>query len=290
MSLTISREAFVIRKHFDDVPAQYQTYQLARIYIGTGKCSLKGIPERFIDDDLRLLAVEMAQSAAYAGLAKESLMAIKPSDTERYEELALASIRYDDSNVRYVDSTVMGNEFMKKALAVNGDALLAFLRDAAHMGRIDLTQELIDLAISNSATYFKFDAFPLDQYRVEAVSQCIKSQKFNLRDLLKVGHFQTLVEVIKEGCWPDHFPEKPSGLKSGIDTMMHQPEHSILVYRAYVMSHPISEVVAHMTNTQYSAELLNMYSKEELAPFLKNGPLAKDREFKGRLLENELGL
>jgi hypothetical protein len=53
MSLTISREAFVIRKYFDDVPAQYQTYQLARIYIGTGKCSLKRIPERFIDQKSR---------------------------------------------------------------------------------------------------------------------------------------------------------------------------------------------------------------------------------------------
>jgi hypothetical protein len=123
------------------------------------------------------------------------------------------------------------------------------------------------------------------------VSQCIKSQKFNLRDLLKVGHFQTLAQVIKEGDWPDHFPDKPSGLKASIDTMMEQQVHSFaIVYRAYVMSHPISEVVAHMTNTQYSAELLNMNSKEELAPFLKHGPLAKDREFKGRLLENELGL
>jgi hypothetical protein len=291
MSIKIPLEDLIDIKPFDqDVPVQYQSYQMARGYIASGRCSLKNIPERFIDDDLRLLAVSVGADSIFGSLATESFKLITPSQSERYEEIALLSIKQDCRNARHVDSTVMNNDFMKKALAVNGEALIPFLKSSAHSSKINLTQELIDLAVSSSPTYLKFDAFRPDQYLAEAVSQLIKNHKFNLPILLKLGHFTTLVEVIKEGSWPNHFPEKPSNLKAGIDTMMSQPEDRILVYRAYVMSYPIADVVALMSNPHYRPELLNMYSRAELEPFLKGGPLAEDREFKGRLLENEMGL
>ena len=288
MSLTIPEEVFEIQA-FDAIPAQFQVEPWARFYIGMGKCSLKNIPAHLIDDDMRLLAVNVVPHDVSGKLAIESFLTIRPADSERYEEIALAFIKHDWTNVNYIDSSIINNAFMEKALAVNGMALIPFLQDLKCVGKIELTQELIDLAISCSPAYIKFEAFLHDKYRAEAVSECIKKHLFDWNRLKKIGHFQTLVDVIKGGDWPTHFPDKPESLADGVEKMLSTSKNRI-VYRAYVMANPLADVIGCMDSLEKKLELLDMYTNAELAPFLREGPLAVDRDFKGRLLELGLGL
>lgn len=287
MSLSMPSEVLDINL-FDAIPAKFQVEPWARFYIGMGKCSLKNIPAHFIDDHMRLLAVNVGPHDVSGKLALESFLTIKPADTDRYEEIALAFIKHEWANASFVDLSIINPAFLTKALAVNEKALIPFLKDLKHMGKVEDTQELIDLAISSSPAYFRFQAFLHGKYTAKAVSECIKKHVFGFKQLVKIGHFQTLVDVIKEGDWPAHFPDQPVSLKDGISRMMLMPDHRI-VYRAYVVAHPIQEVIAGMV-IHHKFELLDMYTKAVLAPFLKEGPLADDQDFKGRLLEREMGL
>jgi hypothetical protein len=280
-------------QNFSEIGKKHLDSEVALAWLKTGLGSLREIPLHLVTDELRIEAMTgKSTTGAHGGLSPHSLSSIKPSHTERYEEIALLGIKTSERNIFVVDHDVLNNDFMKKALQVNGNALLPLLDEDANpeaMG-MAITQELIELAVSRSASYFGH--LKKDQYSQQAVRECIQNVKMVPKDfqsLTDAGHFDVLVEVIKTGWWGDHLPEKPSNLSDCAVKLLVSPEDKF-VYRAYAMTYPIRDVIAFFAGPTLRQELLQMYSRAELAPHLKEGPLSEDRAFKGRLLESELGL
>lgn len=273
---------------FDEIPVDLQDEEMAKLWICCTHGCLKDLPHYLVTDEIRIMAMKSSDNPGEVGLATQSFDSICYTDTSRYEEIALLAIKNNYKNAWYVDHEILSEEFLRKALAVNGAALLPFLDEPDFLRNIgfELTQTLIDLAVSGAPNYF--GSFKKHQYTREAVCKCIIDHDFPHEFLLNIDQFDALVDVIKSGVWPSHFHDQPKNLKNGIGKMMLMPDKRIL-YRAYVMTHPIGDVIAAMVG-YYRFELLNMYSKAELAPFIKDGLLADDREFKGRLLANEMGL
>lgn len=278
--------------NFSDIQKKYHDPEVAMAWFKTGLGSLKEIPLPLVTDELRIEAMKSQSNVGSDGLTAHSLVTIKPYHTERYEEIALLGIKTSERNIFVVDHDVLNNDFMKKALQVNGKALLPLLDEDANpeaMG-ISITQELIELAVSRSASYF--GQFKKDQYSLQAVRECIQNVKMAPKDfqsLADAGHFDVLVEAMKAGWWGDHLPEKPSNLSDCAVKLLVSTDDKI-VYRAYAKTYPIRDVIAFLAGPTLRQELLQMYSRAELTPHLKNGPLSEDRAFKGRVLESELGL
>jgi hypothetical protein len=276
---------------FIDIPEDLQDAETAYRWIAKGIGTLINVPKHLIDDNLRLAAVSREITGGLRGERTISFKSINFSDTDRYEEFALIAITDDYLNILNVDVALMSNEFMMKALAANAHSLYPLLGhpNILEQRKITITQEMIDFAVANSTAYFRTMPFREDQYRVEAVRKCIKNHYFDLNLLHKIGHFSTLVNVIKDGYWPGHFSEQPVDLVDAFEKIELLPTNQV-VYRAYVMSHPIEEVIACIDTREQKIELLNMYSHSDLMPFLKGSHLAKDQELKGLLLENVLGV
>lgn len=295
--MTMSRDRLLQRiaqgkyYNFSDIQKKYQDPEVAMAWLATGLGSLKEIPLHLVTDDLRILAMMDSKGAGATSLSTYSLSTIKPSHTERYEEIALQGIKSNVRNIFVVDYSVMNNDFIKKALLVNGEALMPLLDEYTTpegMG-LEITQDLIDVAVSCSASYF--GKFKKNQYSRQAVVECIKHCEFDYQHLVDIGQTDALVEVIKTGWWGDHLPEKPSNLSDcAVKLLISKENQEKLVYRAFAMNYPIRDVIAFFAGPTLQEEILQMYSRKELTPFFKSGPLSENKALKGRLLESELGL
>jgi hypothetical protein len=105
------------------------------------------------------------------------------------------------------------------------------------------------------------------------------------------GKVNLLADQISAGGWPDNKyvqdTIQPTSLTDGVNRLTASApgkEHETL-YMAYIMSHPMDQVVPLMTNRRLQKLLFEMYSTEALAPYLK-----KSRALRGILLEESLGL
>jgi hypothetical protein len=287
----MTRDQWIQRIHegkvniFGDIPKKHQDVEIVFHWVASGQGHLREVPLHLVTDDIRIEAMAPRNK----GLTTYSLVAIKPSHTERYEEIALLGMKANARNLWVVDKNFHNNDFMKKALMVNGDALLPLFDEDARLDAMDIeiTQDLIDLAVSRSASYF--GKFKSSQFSPHAVRECIKNCEMDYQRLVDIGQFDALVDVIKTGWWGDHLPEKPRNLSHCAVQLLSDHEDK-LVYRAYAKTFPIPDVIAFLAGPTLRQEVFEMYTAKELAPFLKEGPLSEDKAFKGRLLESELGL
>lgn len=109
----------------------------------------------------------------------------------------------------------------------------------------------------------------------------------------KRGLFNVMADRITAGDWPQEVSDyafsaiKPLTLEGSIQ-QLNQTEpgsdHETL-YMAYAMTYPMEHVVPVMRGRRLKKLLLEMYSPDELKPFLK-----ADRELRGFMLEDGLGL
>jgi hypothetical protein len=276
---------------FSDIPKKHQDVEMAFHWVASGFGSLRGVPSHLVTDEIRIEAVRAKGGDGSDGLTAYSMVTIKPSDTERYEEIALLAMKTSDRNFWVVDRDFHNNDFLKKALRVNAESLLPLLDEDANLDGMDieLTQDLIDMAVSGSASYF--DKLKKNQFSPHAVRQCIQNAEMDYRLLVDIGQFDALVDVIKDGWWGEHLSEKPRNLSDcAVKLLVSKKDEDKLVYRAFAMTYPMRDVIAFFAGDALQRELLHMYSRKELTPYLKSGPLSENKAFKGRLLESELGL
>jgi hypothetical protein len=295
--MTMTRDQWIQRIHegkvniFGSIPKKHQDTEMVFHWVASGFGSLKEVPLNLVTDEIRMEAVRAFRNDGSDGLTAYSMVTIKPSHTERYEETALLAIKTRALNIWVVDNAFLNNDFMKKALKINGDALLPLLDEDANLDGMDieLSQDLIDVAVSCSASYF--GKFKKNQYSRQAVVECIKHCDFDYQHLVDIDQVDALVEVIKTGWWGDHLPEKPSNLSDcAVKLLVSKENQEKLVYRAFAMNYPIRDVIAFFAGPTLQDEILQMYSRKDLTPFFKSGPLSENKALKGRLLESELGL
>lgn len=120
------------------------------------------------------------------------------------------------------------------------------------------------------------------------------------RQARKAGRLDLPARMIRTGGWPNIYDpdalksvkdfrtvmlvEKPNSLRCGMDLML-EGEDVCPVYMAFVMSHPLDDVIAHVNSRKYVPYIIEMYKEEELRPYINT-----NRLLKAGLLESALGL
>jgi hypothetical protein len=112
-----------------------------------------------------------------------------------------------------------------------------------------------------------------------------------LKAIREMRRLDLLADKIREGHWfrgEKYFkPDQPNSLQEGIlwlNGASGAPHYETL-YLCYVMTYPIEEVVPAMEGSRLKKLLLEMYSAEALAPFMK-----VDAGLRGVMLEEAMGL
>lgn len=274
-------------QRFSNIPAEHLSTKVAELWVENGLGSLYDIPDELINDEVRIAAMAPASRKSLTeSLVIESFMNIKPWQTRRYEELALLGIKRTIRVFGEVADEYLTKDFLIKALTVNSGALMPLTARAKKRIEKVVDNEVVELAASRSAGYLlQFDHHQITE---KAVKDCITHQCFDYQVLVDIGRYQVLVDMIREGFWPKDRPAAPDSLESGIQRFL--PMQECLLHRAYILQFPIQDVIANMDTPSRRLALLQLYSAEELTPYLKTKELSQDKAFKGRLLESEMGL
>ena len=287
--MTLSEVELAIRRctKFSEIPEEHQTTDAAKRWVDLGRGSLFDIPDRLINDSVRIAAMSPSSDRLMTkNLVIESFMNIKPRQTGLYEELALLGIKKTSQIFTYVEDYCLTKDFILKALKANPDALMPLTKRVKTRIEHAVDQEVVDLAVSLSAGYLH--QFDRDQLTENSVRSCIANQSFNYQVLINIGHYSVLVDMIREGFWPKDRPSAPDSLESGIERFLPIPE--CLLHRAFILQFPIQDVIAQMNTQERINALFHLYSSDELAPHLKTTHLGQDKAFKGRILESGMGL
>ena len=252
--------------------------------------SLAQIPRRLINDALLLKAIE---------LDSDALQCIKPDMAEDYLSLVLHAVRRSEYNYRYIDPSYQ-TEAMLDEIILHANVHLNINTTDTHLAwiRALMTQERIDKV---SATNFIFAArVGLEKMEWGDLKALLK-KSYKFYPYLDGQHkLHYLTKLMAEGEWPeidlddDCLPVRTNTLEEGVFRMMigsnatypkvHRTE-SFYMYKAYVMTYPIEDVVTAMQAPAKLKVLLEMYSTDKLRAHKH-----LNRNLRGALLEEAIGL
>lgn len=117
----------------------------------------------------------------------------------------------------------------------------------------------------------------------------------------RAGRLDLPARLMRNGEWPRvadpacdreedvsliRFVEQPESLRCALDLILEGDDRGLRpLYMAFVMSHPMEDVIAHVNNRKYIPFIIEMYKDEALRPFINT-----NRYLKAGLLESALGL
>jgi hypothetical protein len=252
--------------------------------------SLAHIPRHLINDALLLKAIDMQYDA---------LGCIKPDMAEDYLSLVLHSVRRSKRGYHYIDPSYQTEATLDEIILHANENLKIHTVDPHLKWIRDLmTQERIDRV---SATNFLFASrIGLEKMEWGALKTLLKHSCAFYQFLDGQNQLHFLTRMLAEGEWPvvdpndSYLPVRSKTLADGILRMMigsnpvyqstYRTEY-FYMYKAYVMTYPIKEVVAAMQTPEKLKVLLEMYGTEELRPYMH-----LNRNLRGALLEETLGL
>jgi hypothetical protein len=107
------------------------------------------------------------------------------------------------------------------------------------------------------------------------------------------GRLDLLADQIAEGEWPQRLSKselpgpRPTSLEEGMHwiSQCRPDSNGESLHMAYLMTHPMDQVVPLMRGRRLKKLLIEMYPPEALRPYL-----SRDNELKGAVLEDALGL
>lgn len=269
------------------------------------------IPEQFLDDDLvcdwvhfsgspieryyaqvpqQWRSDEFLKFAAHSGC--NVLKDTSPKQTHCYRALVNLCMANDCWDLRDVHPDFSDNEIklrdddllkiaVKRLGAVD---FLKLIKDIDWIGQA-MSDELIEqccrddfsFAIDAPPGLLRKDVHEYINFRSHKVFKTIHDR----------GRFDLLSLKLAEG-WPENTNLlSPTSLPQAIDELRHtsRVNSAATLYMGYIMRFPIEDVVPAMSGSRLKKLLLEMYSKEALAPFMK-----QDNGLKGVLLDDALGL
>lgn len=270
------------------------------------------IPEQFLDDDLvcdwvhfsgspiekyyaqvpqQWRSDEFLKFAAHSGC--NVLKDTSPKQTHCYRALVNLCMANDCWDLRDVHPDFSDNE-----IKLRDDDLLKIA--VKRLGAVDFLKLIKDIdwigpAMSDNLVQkccledfsFALDAPPgllrkdIHEYIDLRMSTVLKT----IRDR---GRLDLLSIKLSEDGWPEYYNLlNPTSLSQAIDEIRHTSRINFpeTLYMGYIMKFPIEDVVPAMSGSRLKKLLLEMYTKEELAPFMK-----QDNGLKGVLLDDALGL
>ena len=281
-------------RHFDEIPSFLRgEAPLVGWLFGTG--NFTAIPKRYVTE----MILEVAVAHEPMALAN-----IKPSETSQYKALALAGLKRNSAQIKFIPRKWRTEAFIIKACIRSSNVIQHI--DWGAEGRRLVTRSLVNQVGSASLVH----ACDLVQYigqaardllDDESIRSAIKFKASDLYRLLDLEALHVLKDMIKEGYWP---PESDKSiqfdLSFGDDYRLRpvSPSEALekiccpmgvsywLLHSNAMVSFPIDDVISTLSVDQGSLDLLfRLYDPEELRPYVK-----LNRQLRGRLLEEDMGL
>lgn len=277
---------------FERIPEELRNPKVIAGWLRSGNGSLKDVPDRYLTDALRLGALSRVhrRSSEFDPVWESTQHILSNHDLKHLHGDVHQKLLADGS-ISNIDQALVTRDFLLKAVKLNGDNLIQYLDGKGGLKGLpfDLDQELIDAAVSTSTRLF--EAFRPDQYSLEAMKANLRCSSYSDYSFLeRTGHPTLLTDMMRdEGHWPSG-DSRPRFLEDAVEKMMNCREDRQL-YHYYLRQFPLEDVVGQMKTPGRRKELLALLTQYEAVRFLKVTPaLKKDRVFKARMLEDELGL
>lgn len=293
LDLCMQRNAVADMGDFDTLGAEFQTAECARYWLdcklGMSSNSPKRGAEYFrqIPDQLRTYAVCETLVSRYPlnlGLVDHQL--------ERYSSLVIIALRRESTSQvlglvhpNYQTTTMIHQLLADRSSAQSTKAILE-----CDWSRESMTPELITFACTQTVDYaLKADKIVLSDDALAALATHQINGYNKIRD---AGRFDLLVKPLSQGYWPKSNRvtgslEKPAGLANSFRLLLSaRSEDEEALYMAYMMTYPIEKVMKVLSGPRGGRFLMEMYTSDELRPYLKEASLL----VRGKVLEAELGM
>jgi hypothetical protein len=201
------------------------------------------------------------------------------------QELGFTSVRINYKHLASLDEKYRSQ--FAEHLAWNNCREMHFIAKAFPWIRGHLTEDAVIHCCANIDFVMGYEVIP------EGIARRLLINGDGFEAIRAHGRLDILAEQIAAGEWPQRlsafgYPgECPKSLDDGIycasETLANKDRQAL--YMAYVMTHPMDQVVPLMCERWLYRLVLEMYSKEALTPYMK-----KYRDLRGALLEDSLGL
>jgi hypothetical protein len=238
------------------------------------------ISPELLTDRLREVAVRTSS---------EMIKLIEPEDTEDYLKLFLIAHKNGDNAAQYihpdyrttatVEAMIESTPFFEKTYKANPWVAAV------------MTPELVEKASQ------KYIMFMCDLPRVKISQAALKAHlEKDFNGYLKMRGAKKLklaAEYLKEEGWPESVgifkggQAMPRSTLEGFERLSENVLNAqvFALHMAWLINQPMDEVLELMGNRRYAHLIIEMYTLEELMPFMKN-----HYKLKGLLLEDSLGL
>lgn len=273
-------------EEFSNIPEAFRDSEMAASWmttlskqqVSTSTHTLQQIPAELQNQKVLLTAVEINSMA---------LKLIKPEQADDYLAIVLVAVHKASYAFKLMDDSYKTEAVLDEFI----DDHVFFDLETGHMDWIlpMLNQERID-KISAYSFWFALSV-GLENVSWDVVKEQLKKTPDNYSFMDKLGQLGFLSKMLKEDEWPKsegNLTYKPfKSLADGVSRFMRSDKESALhcLHKAYVMTYPVEEVIAAMKTPARREVLLNMYPTDVLRQHS-----GSDRELRGKLLEQEIGL
>jgi hypothetical protein len=282
----ISRFSNLYTPAFAEIPRHLQTERLAKEWL-TILSNLnfdavisywEQIPAELITDELREKAI---------GLDVRIIQHIDPSDTESYLDLFIRAFK-----TSWVVLPLLHPDFKTSSTI---DLMLSSARQFEYGYQKNswiadvMTPDQWEAASRISAKIMA--DLPVEKISPEALHTHLSIGYSGYGMLHKKGKLKLAADYLKQGHWPvvsealRRDIERPGDIAQGLSLALEYDSGGEALYLAYLMTHPVEEVLSVMSTREHISYLLEMYTPEELRPFIRT-----HRHLKAALLEESLGL
>lgn len=272
---------------FAEIPKHLQTQRVVQEWL-TIQSNLnfhavfhywKQIPSELITDDLRKKAIN---------LDARIIQHFEPSDTDQYLDLFITAYSHTSLVIPLLNPDFRTSDTVEAMLALPREFERGFLKNP-WISEV-MTADQWEAASRLSAKIMA--GLPIDKISSEALYIHLSVGFDGYIALHKKGKLRLAADFLRQGYWPEPkgsmMPkiEKPENVAHGLSLLMAEEFMSDgSLYMAYLMTHPIEDVLSAMNTREHINYLLEIYSPEELRPFVKT-----HRHLKAALLEESLGL
>jgi hypothetical protein len=273
---------------FAEIPEEFQTAETAKQWLMHKEVmSNETLSACYEEIPLALRSFEVMLYAAKT-CNVNVLMGLSATQTPGYVFLAEAVTRRNYKAIASVDPEVLW-QILPDFCWNNIDTIDEISKEFDWF-RGALSKETFDKCCMN--VEFALDS-PIEKIPENLLREMIVKNYSAYPAFRKRGLFHVMADRITAGDWPPvssdygFYADKPLSLNDGISLLKEQEpgsDHETL-YMAYAMTHPIEQVVPQMRDRELKVLLAEMYTLEELKPFMK-----ADRELRGVMLEDGLGL
>jgi hypothetical protein len=272
---------------FADIPDELKTQLGAGLWLkamkttGIGKFVdyFEQIPKAFLSQGLLKFVVQWDVRL---------LANIDPSDSPDYAELCLEAFKRSYLAANYFHEDFRTAQTVASLMKGMPSVIDSVFEDVPWIMGIS-TPDLIEAA-ALSNLYF-MAGLPDEQISDAALSKHL-AWDGNFQALRANGKLHLAAKHLKTGAWPEPLAKsdpkqpKPRTLESAFNHMLSKAMNSRqALYMANLMTYPIEEVMPLIQTRQHVSMAMEMYSAEDLKPFMKT-----NRHLKAAILEESLGL